>query len=240
MLTKNGIRYIQSLKDKKTRDGQRVFVVEGSKMIRELLSSGWDIEQIVGVEESLGQLPELERHPLFRIVSVNDLARVSQLKTPNMVLAVVKQKMRSADVGNGLHLVLDGIQNPGNLGTIIRIADWFGIRSIVASSDTSDMYNPKVVQSTMGSIFRVNISYADLDVFFEKNTLPVYGALLSGLDIHAIGKVLNGIIVIGNESRGIRPSIQSRIGFPITIPRIGKAESLNAAVATGIILSHLV
>jgi TrmH family RNA methyltransferase len=142
-------------------------------------------------------------------------------------------------IKNKISIVLDGIQDPGNLGTIIRIADWFGISQIVCSMDTVELYNPKVIQSTMGSFVRVNVWYDQPEDFLKTLNVPVLGALLNGKSIYETEKLKEGVLVIGNESKGIRENVLKWITDPVTIPRIGGAESLNAAVATGIIISHI-
>jgi TrmH family RNA methyltransferase len=158
------------------------------------------------------------------------------------VVAIAEKRKLASEplLKNKITLVLDGIQDPGNLGTIIRVTDWFGIDQIVASTDTADLYNSKVVQSTMGSITRVSVWYKDLTTWLSKSSVPVYGALLNGENIYYLKPIHEGLLVIGNESRGIRENILPFIKHAITIPKKGAAESLNAAMATGIILSHLV
>ena len=176
-------------------------------------------------------------------VDENDLGKISQLATPNKVLAVIKKFETQADIQTKgtVSVVLDTIQDPGNLGTIIRIADWFGIEQIFCSNDCADMYNPKVVQSTMGSIARVKICYTDLPVLLqEQKDVFIYAAALEGQNVTAMKKVTEGLVIIGNESKGISPAIFELVDVKITIPRKGNAESLNAAVAAGIILSHIV
>ena len=167
--------------------------------------------------------------------------RISNLQAPKQVSILAKQKVLQHQpvLAKNLTLVLDGIQDPGNMGTIMRIADWFGIRQIVASKDTVDIYNPKVVQASMGGICRVDVWYATLDELLAKAKVPVYGALLNGKSIYEVEKVNEGLLVIGNEGNGISDEIKLYITNPITIPKFGGAESLNAAVATGIILSHM-
>jgi TrmH family RNA methyltransferase len=167
------------------------------------------------------------------------LEKLSQLQTPNTVIAVIKQfQPATPSAANHLCLYLDAVQDPGNLGTIIRIAGWFGIKDVVCGEGTADMYNSKVVQSTMASIARVNVYY-DQDLQWLKNeTAPKYAAALNGTSVYECGRVTNGILIIGNESKGISPEAMQLATQKITIPRIGEAESLNAAVATGIILSH--
>ena len=212
-------------------------------MLEELLASNWAIRKIIALPDWIqtqGSLPT-------EVVEVDDimLGRLSLLQTPNKVMAIVeKKKEEQALVYNGkLTLLLDGIQDPGNLGTIIRTADWFGIDQIVVSEDTAGWYNPKVIQSTMGSCFRVSIHSMDLETLLQsnvksKNKLPVYGALLNGKSMHEIKWEPSNFILIGNESKGIRENLLSYISHPISIPRTGEAESLNAAVATGIILAN--
>ncbi len=238
MLSKNEVKYIQSLYHKKTREAERVFVVEGPKIMEELLASDYTVRKLYATDEWT-KTPDLSVD-LIR-VSPDELQRISGLQTANQVLAVVEQKMNfKPELKNKLTLVLDGIQDPGNMGTIIRIADWFGIEQIIASNDSVELYNPKVIQSTMGSFIRVGMWYDDLADIIKTANVPVYGALLNGKNVMEMDKVAEGLVVIGNESKGIREEVQQLITQPITIPRFGNAESLNAAVATGIILSHLV
>jgi TrmH family RNA methyltransferase len=165
---------------------------------------------------------------------------MSQLQTPNAVVALVKKKSFESPLNykGKLTLVLDGIQDPGNLGTIIRTADWFGCTQIICSADTADFYNPKVIQSTMGSFLRVRVEKLSIETEIADQNIPVYGALLNGESIYTTSMEAEGFLVIGNESKGIREGIKKMITKAISIPQIGQAESLNAAVATGIILSH--
>ena len=169
-----------------------------------------------------------------------ELDKLTQLQKANQVLALVEKKTIKGTVQlkGKMTLFLDGIQDPGNLGTIIRTADWFGLDQIVISADTASCYNPKVVQSTMGSILRVDVIVADLEALIQSSKMPIYGAVLEGKSIQTTTLVKEGIVVIGNESKGIRPPILALITDPITIPKYGNAESLNAAVATGIILAN--
>ena len=177
------------------------------------------------------------------LVTDEELERISLLQTPHQVLAVVRKRIMppAITVSDQLILALDTIQDPGNLGTILRLVDWFAIDQVVCNHECADMYNPKVVQASMGSIARVKVFYTDLFAWIsEEKNLRVYGASLEGQDIKKIEKPSNGILVIGNESKGISEEIMKLINVKVTIPRKGKAESLNAAIATGIILSHLV
>ena len=237
MISKNELKYIQSLYHKKVREETGLFVAEGAKLVNELLHSDFVVKKLYAVKEWRAPVD----FDALNIIEQFELEKISNLSTPNQVLALVEQKklLQEPVQKNNLVLVLDGIQDPGNLGTIIRIADWFGITQIVASEDTADIYNSKVVQSTMGSIIRVNAWYKNIEQWLKIATAPVYGALLNGVNIYETPKISEGILVIGNESKGIRSNILPYIQHVITIPAKGNAESLNAAVATGIILSHL-
>jgi len=237
MLSKNELKYIQSLCQKKQRTAERLFLAEGVKLAGELLEAGYPVKNIYALEEWEAPITNI---PITRIAPF-ELEKISGLQTPNQVLMVAEQEEPHGEpeLKNHFTLVLDGIQDPGNLGTIIRIADWFGIYQIIASKDTAELYNPKVIQSTMGSFLRVKIWYRDLEPVLTKKEVPVYGALLNGTSMYTTTSPKEGILVIGNESKGIRETILPFINHAITIPRIGKAESLNAAVATGILLSQL-
>ena len=239
MLSKNEIKYIQSLSHKKTRDTEGIFIAEGPKQVNDFLNSGIVVKKIYAVADWITTHDHLKN---AITVQEAELKRISTQSTPNQVLAIVEKKKLSTEpsLKNKITLVLDGIQDPGNLGTVIRIADWFGIDQIVASTDTADLYNSKVVQSTMGSIIRVNVWYKDLEIWLSKANVPVYGALLNGTSIYNLKRIEEGLLVIGNEAKGIRENILPFIQHAVTIPKKGAAESLNAAVATGIILSHLV
>jgi len=238
VLSKNELKYIQSLCHKKQRQQEGLFIAEGIKLTDELLQSSYRIRKIYALAEWT------EKHTVpFDVTTVTEveLAKISGLQSPNQVLAIVEQKEPKDEpiLNNQLTLVLDGIQDPGNLGTIIRIADWFGIKQIIASDDTVELYNPKVIQSTMGSFTRVHCWYQSLHDLLASVKIPVYGALLNGKSMHNEPPVTEGLLVIGNESKGISKELLPFISHPITIPRLGGAESLNAAVAAGIIVSHL-
>jgi TrmH family RNA methyltransferase len=238
MLSKNELKYIQSLCQKKQRLEEGLFIAEGTKLVEELIQSNYRLRKLYALEEWAQKYNGPV--PVTTITDI-ELAKISSLQTPNQVLAVAEQTMPVAEpeLTNQLTLVLDGIQDPGNLGTIIRIADWFGIKQVVASADTVELYNPKVIQSTMGSFIRVYFWYRSLPEFLAKAPVPVYGALLNGKNMHNEPPVTEGLLVIGNESKGISKELLPYISHPITIPRLGGAESLNAAVAAGIIVSHL-
>lgn len=243
MLGKLKVKYIQSLGQKKLRDAEGVFIAEGPKIISELLSSkNAAIQQIFALKEWIDLQTKNRKDIEIVEVSEDELEKISQLATPNQVLAIVKKFEQPAIIAKGkVTLVLDAIQDPGNLGTIIRIADWFGVEQIVCSHDCADMYNSKVVQSTMGSIARIKVLYTDLAPWLsQQKDLRIYATALEGKDITTLKKLNEGIIVIGNESKGISEEVMKLANVKITIPKRGKAESLNAAVAAGVILSHLV
>lgn len=244
MLGKSQVKYIQSLGHKKVRDEEGVFIAEGPKIVTELLeSAALEISELFALPDwinahgtSIAEIKTTE-------INESELAKISQLSTPNKVVAIIKKFVSNKDIPTKatLSLLLDTIQDPGNLGTIIRIADWFGIKQIICSKTCADIYNPKTVQSTMGSIARVGVVYTDLVEWLAPHKdVPVYAAALEGKDVRTMKKITEGLIVIGNESKGISDEIFALVDIKVTIPRIGKAESLNAAVATGIILSHLV
>lgn len=236
-ISNNEIKFIKSLSSKKYRDESGMFIVEGDKMVKEALASGFEV---VGV---------------YRRDEIGDeaMSRISQLSSPSPVLAVVKKpayiENGCAAIDNGLFLALDAIRDPGNLGTILRISDWFGIRSVVASRDTVEIFNPKVVQSTMGAIFRVNFYYTDLEEFalsVLKQGGKIYGTFLNGDDMY--GKVLDPgidkpvVIVIGNEAKGISPGMEGLVSDRLFIPPFPAdepgSESLNAAVATAVTVAE--
>lgn len=237
MLTNSEVKYIQSLSQKKFREKEKLFVVEGVKMAQEVLESNFNVHSIYATKEWALNKTELD----VNVIDEAQLKRISSLNTPNEVLIVVKQKTEPEkfQFKNNITLLLDGIQDPGNFGTIIRTVDWFGVNQIIASTDSVELYNSKVIQATMGSLFRVNVQYKNLPEIMNAENLPVYGALLEGKSVYEMSKITEGFLIVGNESKGIRESVISKITHPITIPRKGKAESLNVAMATGIILSHL-
>ena len=245
MISKSDVKYIQSLAHKKFREEEGLFVVEGVKMVEELL-----VEYPEKIVHLYGTQSWFDGSSQFRTsqypVSVIDdkmLNRISQLKTPNEVLALVKlpQQMNVGTLKNGVTVVLDQLQDPGNLGTIIRSCDWFGVENIVCSADTVDAFNHKTVQSAKGSLLRVNVNYTDLSAFLSiQKDLPVYAAVLGGNSIHEVNFQQSAILVIGNEANGISKEILNFATDHITIPKKGRAESLNAAIATAIILSTMV
>lgn len=248
MITKAQIKQITSYKENKYRRNDNVFVVEGNKMVEELIKS--NKENIVNIfalkswtEENTNMIESI-KEKVFDI-DERELKKISSLTTPNNVLAISHCKKEEAVVfDNNLILMLDSINNPGNLGTIIRVAAWFGIKDIVCSNDTVDCYNSKVLQATMGSIFHINIVYTDLNAFLLQvpKSYDVYGTVLKeGKDIYKEDLSKEGIIVIGNESHGISEKIKQFINRPLTIPTFSKnkdVESLNASIATAIVISE--
>jgi RNA methyltransferase, TrmH family len=245
MLVNTQAKYIQSLGHKKFRDTGGVFVAEGPKIVLELIQS--DNCRLVQCFATADWLRSNEmnlkgKEDLVVEINEKELERISTLVTPNQVLGVfTKPVFINEPSKENLVLLLDTIQDPGNLGTILRTADWFGVRLVVASRDSADAFNPKVVQSAMGSLIRVQILYTDLEEYIRANPgLPVFASSLEGEDLSDNLAVTNGILLLGNESRGISESLEKLAAKRIRIPRHGSAESLNVAVAAGILLSRLV
>jgi TrmH family RNA methyltransferase len=237
MVTKSELKYIQSLSDKKVRLETGCFIAEGVKLVGEMIAAGYPLKAVYALDSWESPDPSIE---VTRIEAF-ELEKMSMLQTPNQVLAVamMPQKKEVFNLEGPLAIVLDGIQDPGNMGTIIRTADWFGITQIVASEDTVDVYNPKVIGATMGSFMRVSVTYKNLAEWLPTIKLPVYGALLEGENVFTIKTPQKGLLVIGSEGKGIRENILEFITHPVTIPKIGDAESLNAGIAAGIIVAQL-
>ena len=243
MITNAQIKFIKSLAQAKNREQHNLYIAEGEKLAIEWLQSSANVQMIIATYLwiSKNQLI-ISKHPSAQVFEVDEqtLARMSQLHTPNQVLLVVGYVVDQIHpTDNEWILALDTIQDPGNMGTILRIADWFGIKHIICSTQCVDIYNHKVIQSGMGAHLRVAIEYQDLRIFLSKHKLPVYAALLSGENLFKLNHKKTGIILIGNESKGIASDLLPFATHPITIPKIGGAESLNAGVATGIIAAFL-
>jgi len=236
MLDKKTIKDIQSLSVKKYRQEQRLFVAEGPKIVGELLVlMPQQVLQVYALKEWADANLQYE----VQVINEDMLARISQQQTPNLVLAVCQQAVHQEPRPvTGWCLYLDALQDPGNVGTIIRTADWFGITSVVCSAECADVYNPKVVQATMGSIARVAVWFDEAGDWLHRQPLPLFAASLTGSSMFELEQQAGGILVIGNESKGIRKDFLA-IAQQLTIPRKGAAESLNAAVAAGIILAHV-
>ncbi len=244
MLSKSQIRFITSLHHKKYRQEHQCFIVEGTKSVMEFLQSSYTVR---AVYSTAGLAPKMDKIPQkikFSVVSDADMLRISTLRAPQGVLAVVAMPDRAplhpVALAGKYTLVLDDVQDPGNLGTIIRTAEWFGFRQLVCSANTADAYNPKVVQASMGSLARMEVQYTDIEALISQTELPVYGALLDGQPIYDVSWTNEGIVLLGNEGNGIRDSLRPRIQHAVTIPRVGKAESLNVAVSAALFCSELV
>ena len=244
MLPKSRVKYIQSLGHKKSREVAGEFIAEGPKVVSECITEAPAQVTAVFATESWMDANEvlLPRLPPGIITKIDeqDLRRISQLQTPNQVLAIVRTPAESLPPQSlqGIALVLDTIQDPGNLGTLIRTADWFGVRHVVCNEACADCFNPKVVQASMGSILRVQVSYTDLPAWITQlKDVPVLATVLEGEDLFGLHPLDRGVIMIGNESRGLSPELAALATQKITIPRKGGAESLNAAVAGGIVMA---
>ncbi|HVM89941.1 MAG TPA: RNA methyltransferase [Puia sp.] len=242
MLTKSHAKYIQSLSQKKFRDEEDAFIAEGPKIINELLQSkNTGLKQLYALQSWADEnKPFLNSiSDKFIEITEKDLERISFLQSPNQVLGVFKKPLfEKNDCVGKISLLLDCIQDPGNLGTIVRTADWFGIENIICSTDSADVFNPKVVQATMGSISRVQVIYEDLKKFIQKNqAIPVYATAPEGNSLFEMKKIKEGFVLIGNESKGIQTDLFLLAHQKITIPKKGYAESLNAAVAAGIMMA---
>jgi len=233
VITKNQIKYIRGLALKKNRVKEQCFVVEGEKSVAELLRSSFQIIDLFATKQWVAE----NNYDNANEVSVTELARISNLKSANNVLAVVKFNEEIKEKISGVTLVLDDINDPGNFGTIIRVCDWFGVEQIVCSKNTVDFYNPKVVQSTMGSLFRVSVLYTDLNKYLAKTTTPIYGAFMDGENIKSSNTNENIHLVMGNEANGISKEVEKYISKKVAIKNIGgNTESLNVAMATAILL----
>ncbi|AQG78451.1 TrmH family RNA methyltransferase [Spirosoma montaniterrae] len=246
MLSKSRQTYIRSLHQKKYRQQYGAFLVEGTKSVQEVLQSSFEIEALIATEAFYKEnvsLTDHQRTPV-EIVSVADLQRIGTLESNNGALAVVRTKENRplvADTGE-IVLILDDIRDPGNLGTILRIADWYGVHKILCSETTADVYNPKVISASKGSFTRVQWWYGDIISLLqnsaENTTQPVYGAFLDGADVHTLPFGPGGYLVMGNESNGIRPDLEPFVTQRVTIPRYGDAESLNVGIATAVLLDN--
>ena len=237
MVSKNQIKLIKSLTQKKYRKEHQLFIAEGSKVIEELLQSNFELEFIYTTKSMFYDVSEAKK----AIVSDSDLAKITALTTANDCLAIFKIPKERKMETEGLLVALDDIRDPGNLGTIIRLCDWFGISQIICSQQTVDVYNPKVVQATMGSMARVNITYVDLELYLAESENVIFGTFMDGENIYKKQLPASGIIVLGNEANGISKTVETQITQKIAIPRFGNlqlTESLNVATAAAIILSE--
>ena len=237
MVSKNQIKLITSLQLKKFRNEHQLFIAEGVKVIQELLQSNFVLEHLYVTDTIFDNVSTTQK----TLIDEKELKKISTLSTPSSCLAIFKIPVQNTIDEKGLIIALDAIRDPGNLGTIIRLCDWFGVKQLLCSKETVDVYNPKVVQASMGSIARVNISYLDLNEFISKTELPVFGTFMDGKNIYTEDLPENGVLVFGNEANGISEALEAKIKNRLSIPRFGdiqKTESLNVATATAIFLSE--
>lgn len=237
MVVKSQIKFIKSLQQKKYRNLHGKFVVEGIKVIKELLASNMKVDVIFSTSVDFVN----KNKGIATLVTDAELSKMSGLSSPNKVLGVFNTPVSDKIEENQWIVVLDNVRDPGNLGTIIRLCDWFNITQLVCSSTTVDAYNPKVLQATMGSISRVNIVYTDLEAFLTKVKTPIYGAFMNGKVVYEESFSQPGILVMGNEANGISEKIENFITTKISIPQFGDktAESLNVATATAILVNEI-
>lgn len=241
MLTNAQQKYVLSLHQKKYRKLNNEFIVEGRKNVAELLTSDLKIKQLFSTDEFATANAHSLKGVGVQAVTDKELSKISTLKTSDQVLAVVEQRRNEAFTQNQdeLVLVLDDVQDPGNLGTIIRLADWYGVEKVICSTNTVEFYNPKVIMATMGSFSRIKVFATDLREYFtENNASNVYGAYLEGSSVYELQGFTGGYLIMGSESHGISPDLKSLITHKVTIPRRGKAESLNVAISTAILLDN--
>ncbi|MFN3753187.1 TrmH family RNA methyltransferase [Flavobacterium sp.] len=237
MVSKNQIKLITSLQHKKYRNEHQLFIAEGVKVIQELLVSNFVLEHLFVTEAIFEKISPSQK----TLIPATDMKRISALTSPSSSLAIFKIPKPVEREEKGLIVALDDIRDPGNLGTIIRLCDWFGIKQLVCSKETVDLYNPKVIQASMGSISRVNVSYLDLNEFVSNTSLPVFGTFMDGKNIYKEILPIEGVLIFGNEANGISSTLEKIIKNRIAIPRFGdiqKTESLNVATATAIFLSE--
>jgi TrmH family RNA methyltransferase len=242
MLSKNTVKFIKSLQQKKYRSESGMFFVEGEKSVLEVLYSDFEVEMIAATDTFEKKHFEVFKAFPGELISVtqNQLEQLGLYQSNNAALALVKMKENKPFEleGEELIIALDDVRDPGNLGTIIRIADWYGINKMVFSPATAEFYNPKVIQASMGSFTRVRFFYEDLKEVLSRWQLPVYGAFLDGENIHQMTKPNRGVILMGNEANGISAELERKVSQKVTIPGFGKAESLNVAIATAIICDN--
>lgn len=237
MVSKNQLKLIASLQQKKYRAAHQLFTAEGVKVIGELLSASFKLHHLYCTELVFASVSETQK----TLVTASELAKMSALSTVNNCLAVFEIPQPQPIVQDGLIVALDDVRDPGNLGTILRMCDWFGVQQLICSRETVDLYNPKVVQATMGSLARVQVHYVDLPSWLEQTHLPVFGTFMDGANIYQQNLPAQGIIVLGNEANGIGTAVEKWVQKRIAIPRFGplkQTESLNVASAAAIVLSE--
>ncbi|WP_338364733.1 RNA methyltransferase [uncultured Pseudoalteromonas sp.] len=238
MISKNQLKLIRQLGQKKYRKQYNQYLVQGEKNVLELLNSPLKAVDIFATQAFInahqGQYP----HTQLIEAQEEQLTKASTLVSNNAAIAIVNMPNAEPPKSNGLVLALDGVSDPGNLGTIIRVADWYGIKHIVTSTDSADAYNPKTISATMGSFVRVSVSQVELPEYLQTLNMPIYGAFLDGQSVHKTQFNGEGVLLMGSESHGIREQCAKLVSDKITIPAFGRAESLNVAMATGIILDN--
>ncbi|TKC03918.1 TrmH family RNA methyltransferase [Pedobacter frigoris] len=243
MLSKSQISFIKSLHQKKYRKENGIFIIEGIKSIVEFIQSSYQIHSIYYLAQYQSLLPSLPANIKLFEVNNAELDKISTLQTPQGIIALVhipKSAVLDLNALKGsFSLVLDGIQDPGNLGTIIRTADWFGFKNVICSNNTVEVYNPKTVQATMGSLSRVNTFYLDLQELLSQTKLPIFGAVLNGNSMYKTNWGNEGLVILGNEGQGISNEVMNLITNPVTIPRVGGAESLNVAISAAILCADI-
>ena len=240
MISKQEQKYVQTLHLKKYRKEYGVFLVEGEKAIIEILQSNFEIEKVFCTKKYEEVFKKINPGVRYIVDNEENITKISTFTTNTVGVAILKQKKISLDLNlEPKVLILDGIADPGNLGTIIRLADWYGLKNIICSLDCAEFYNPKVIASTMGSFMRINVHYLALDDFLKNYKKPILGAYLNGESVHSFQKLEEFALIIGSESHGISDKVGKLITNKITIPKRGHAESLNAGVACGIILDRI-
>lgn len=244
MVSKSQISFLKSLQQKKHRKEHGLFLVEGLKSVSDFLQSNfYTIKTIYHTPNSAPKMLKVSGNIKLQEVSAQELEKISSLNTPQEIIALVEipnqTELNMQNLAGKFTLILDNVQDPGNLGTIIRTADWFGISQIICSLDTVDTYNPKVVQATMGSLSRIDVHYSNILLLLPKINQPIFGAMLDGENIYQTDFGNEGLILLGNEGNGIRPEIEQLISKKITIPRTGNAESLNVAIAAAIFCNEI-
>ena len=237
MVSKNQIKLITSLQQKKFRQSHQLFLAEGVKVIQELVLSNFVLEHLFITEDIFNTIDTSKKTQ----ISESELKKISCLATPNNCLALFKIPFKKPVITNGLIVALDDIRDPGNLGTIVRLCDWYGVEQLVCSEQTVDLYNPKVVQATMGSISRVNVTYLNLEEYLKESNMTFFGTFMDGKNVYKEHLPKEGILILGNEANGISKNIENLIYNKLAIPRFGdlqQTESLNVATATAIFLSE--
>ena len=242
MLTKAELQRLRSLRDKKHREALGLFVVEGEKVVAELLAANFGFTEIYATRSWINENPKAADYLTAVEVTLDEMARASHFPTPSTVLAVgplTRLPLAPGALDRGLTLALDGLQDPGNVGTLLRLTDWFAFDRVVLSPDCADLFHQKVINASMGSFARVRAHTTDLAAALETTSAPILGCDLAGDDVHALPALRDAVVVIGSEGRGLSPAVAARVTRRVTIPRLGGAESLNAAVAAAIVCDNL-